>query len=53
MTADEATAAWAETLPATGYSAVLAGDAAALETQLSDVDLESLGWPAAPVRWHR
>jgi zinc protease len=51
VTADEAAAAWAQTLPNTEYVAVLAGDAEALEGQLVESDLSTFGWAAQPVRW--
>jgi predicted Zn-dependent peptidase len=51
VTADEAAAAWAQTLPNTEYVAVLAGDAEALEGQLVASDLSTFGWAAQPVRW--
>jgi predicted Zn-dependent peptidase len=51
VTADEAAAAWVNTLPPTGYVAVLVGEAAALEAQLSGPDLSTFGWPWPPTRW--
>ena len=51
VTADTAAAAWAQTLPVTGYVAVLAGDAAALEAQLAGSDVGAFGWPWPPLHW--
>jgi zinc protease len=51
VTAEEAAAAWAHTLPDTGYVAVLVGDAEALQAQLSADDLGAFGWAWPPMRW--
>ena len=51
VTADEAAAAWAQTLPATRYVGVLAGDAAAIEQQLAGSDVGGFGWSWPPIRW--
>ncbi len=51
VTADEAAAAWAQTLPVTEYVAVLAGDAAAIQGQLAESDVSAYGWPWPPMRW--
>lgn len=51
VTADQAAAAWAQTLPVRGYVAVLVGDAAALEAQLAGADVSTFGWPSPPMRW--
>jgi zinc protease len=51
VTPAEAGEAWSGTLPITGYTAVLAGDATAIETQLAALDFTPFGWSEQPMIW--